>query len=324
VLALKRGRYQEDLGQYFRFIIPSFLTVLAPFCVLCYYFTGFPLPQSGTALHLQSVLSFTDGAYHYFHFFKVMCKHYWVFMAPQVLEFLVPSESRFFPVPRLLGLALLPLIPCLSFNRARHIFSLCQLSLRIAIVFGIVLLVAYLGYVGGSWFFPRYFHFFLIIGVILFAALLNPQLPAWGKTLVIGCITLYLAACSIVGISSRLASPFDMFSSQWNAFYPVRDLLGQNKKIGAFQSGYLAYATHGGVLNLDGKINLETQPYLRNGTIDDYIVLKKLDYIVEWPILLDVLMLNHVRQPKLKLVLESGGTGPRVTGIYRVVPISLP
>lgn len=93
----------------------------------------------------------------------------------------------------------------------------------------------------------------------------------------------------VMGLGLFVGSLFSVQSTfyvdQWGW---VRDnLSGTNAVVGAAQTGTLGYFWRSAV-NLDGKVNHEALAALRGGRIGNYILDKEIEYLIDWPVNLEM------------------------------------
>jgi hypothetical protein len=116
----------------------------------------------------------------------------------------------------------------------------------------------------------------------------NARVAAGGVAAVAALITVGLWL--FVGSLFSLQSTF--YRDQWGW---VRDnLSGQDVTVGAAQTGTLGYFRRS-VVNLDGRVNYEALRALRDGRIGKYITSKDIEYLIDWPINLEM---NFLKAPE--------------------------
>ena len=62
----------------------------------------------------------------------------------------------------------------------------------------------------------------------------------------------------------------------------IEENVPDNIPVGSFQTGYLGYMRDN-VINLDGKVDVASNKALRKGKLAQYILGKKIPFIVDWP-----------------------------------------
>ena len=76
--------------------------------------------------------------------------------------------------------------------------------------------------------------------------------------------------------------------------------------IGAGQTGTLGYFVRS-VVNLDGKVNHEAMRALRSGTIDQYILDRGIEILIDWPEYLEKNFLTYPRLGKRFVEIDRSG-----------------
>ena len=180
---------------------------------------------------------------------------------------------------------------------------------RTAFVFAFLLglYLAYSFYIFGHWFFYRYFAAFAIGYLIVLALALVET-----KTLpMVGRLRWPLRHCGKVlfplALSSLLFSSLKKIENihtdpQPSDFYHAAVWINENTPkdavIGAFQTGIFGYYLDRKFYGLDGKINQDALEAMKTGTIDRYVDDKRIDYLMDWPWILEYLFINRSTDPE--------------------------
>jgi hypothetical protein len=190
-------------------------------------------------------------------------------------------------------------------------------------------LVVYASYSPSHWYFPRYLTPSLLISslAILAAAERWATAPGSGPTrrvLFLGVILLALPGIwqgrSLLHLSWRPVPPSG-FLARWQRVAP---LLPPGERLGSFQAGTYAWFGRREVVNLDGKVNPGALRALREGRLDRYLARERIAWILDWPLLMDRLLLRNSPEPPWELVLVDPGRGPLEVALYRVMPAAAP
>ncbi|MCB0213801.1 MAG: hypothetical protein KDJ52_30955 [Anaerolineae bacterium] len=162
------------------------------------------------------------------------------------------------------------------------------------------LIVAYSLFVGGNWF---HFRYTASIGLLLSALIVglfyqhidkNQIKKVYAIFVSAGLIALHLLFNPILnsyyqGQSLTLAGG--------RSFYESAIWMNQNippsSIVGAFQSGVIGYYANFPILNLDGKVNNAAYAALRDKSMWQYICQSKVDYVVDWPSLVNKLLIKR-------------------------------
>lgn len=201
------------------------------------------------------------------------------------------------------------------FSRARML----RIVFGVFVFWSVSMTLAYSVILGGVWFFARYsLPVAEVFGVLALAligrAILRPVVggscqdaPASRprtafQMALIGSIVFYSAASlyayvwavrddpSYTWIADAGSVPEDGFyeTVQWLETMTTPDM-----HVGMFQSGLLSYYGTRTVLNLDGKVNPDARRALRDGRMWDYICAAGIDYLADWPLMVEHLLVNR-------------------------------
>ncbi len=156
------------------------------------------------------------------------------------------------------------------------------------------LFLAYTCYVFGPWYFQRYLHPLVVPLLIALAVMLRRALDRWqedfqGRVALAACAL--LVALPILGSLTSRTQFRNLFTFQdtqvfgyMNVGLWARDFFKPGTRIGAIQSGALAYFTPElTVVNLDGVVNRDALQALSSHTAMDYVERTGLQYLVNWP-----------------------------------------
>jgi hypothetical protein len=206
-----------------------------------------------------------------------------------------------------LGALLSPIVPiwaglsvitATAFWKRKRFFSDLK-AFRFLFVFLAVLFSAYVLYVFGQWYFPRYFRP-MALGYLILLAVCMKQLSSTriGTGLSIGLAVLSLAW--IVPITIQESSEITARTNLGNRSAMARFVNTNTPKgavIGGFQTGIVGYYLDRRFVSLDGKTNSEALRALENGRMDEYIEAQGIDYLMDWPWLLDDLLVRRSADP---------------------------
>lgn len=198
-----------------------------------------------------------------------------------------------------LGLAVVATVYVYGGARLRDVVGGLLVSLRKAAPIGYLLgyfaslVVAYVTFVLGWWFYPRYFFPKAIVGAILLAlvyeAVVVGPLKPWGRTVMNVLLASAVAAQLLLGAAYfvRSRAGFGMYyeAAQW-----INRSVPRTEKVGAFQSGIMGYFSTPAVVGLDGVVNHGAYKALREGRILEYMKAERLRCLVDDPSVLDSLL----------------------------------
>lgn len=127
----------------------------------------------------------------------------------------------------------------------------------------------------------------LVVGVVRRLCGGRVRLAAGGVAAIAVLLTIGLG----LFVGSLFSARSVFYADQWGW---VRDnLSGRDAKVGAAQTGTLGYFRRSAV-NLDGKVNYEALSALKTGRIGNYILDKDIEYLIDWPINLEM---NFLKRP---------------------------
>ena len=170
-------------------------------------------------------------------------------------------------------------------------------------VFLLLLLLAYTLYIFGQWYFERYLAPYTIGYLLVLAASvwggLRRVAPSEGprrRALEVGlaaalALTLLADGITVTSPRSRGARGF------YDAALWINQHTPDSALVGAFQTGIFGYYLERPFYGLDGKINIDALQALENKRIDDYIRAKRIEYLADWPFILEDLLVKRSRDP---------------------------
>jgi hypothetical protein len=162
---------------------------------------------------------------------------------------------------------------------------------------GGLLFVYYTFFFAAAHYMVRYLAPILLVTVPLNAVIISSVLDK----LRIGKRSLPTAGTAAVGVLLTVGLVLFIayhFTAEDNPFYRdqwgwVADNPGAKQVIiGAGQTGTLGYFWRP-VVNLDGKVNHEALRALQSGTIDEYIIGRGIEYLIDWPVYLEMNLLQY-------------------------------
>ena len=167
---------------------------------------------------------------------------------------------------------------------------------------------AYSLFVFGSWWFQRYYMPMMTLWMLYSALPLQRSFDAIrrqssdGKArlaailLATGALTWSLAGREAQQGRMNPTAPY------WEMAELVDRILPEGTRLGAFQSGTLAYASRHTVINLDGVVNGDAAAAVREGRVLRYAMDEGVDCILDWPhVLQDLLVLRSQPDPAVRL-----------------------
>ncbi len=178
------------------------------------------------------------------------------------------------------------------------------------------LFLAYTCYVFGPWYFQRYLHPLVVALLVVTAVLLGRASVSWQERFpgrVASRAGLAIIALPLIGsLTSRpqFRNLFTFTDTQVFGYMNVgtwaRDFFRPGTRIGAIQSGALAYFTPDlTVVNLDGVVNRDALTALQESDAMEYVRRNGIQYLVEWPSD-HAFLLNHSAPGSVELARDLG------------------
>ena len=167
----------------------------------------------------------------------------------------------------------------------------------------LLVFLAYPLVVFGQWFFGRYY-FPLVVVALIFT-------PVWARLVCSRWTPGRIAALVVVFFGAFLldSGPGLLDPAPRNFYLQarhIRERLKPDAVVGAIQAGHVGFFCPQRVVNLDGKVNGEAHEALKARRVLHYARSRGVRFISEWPVLLDLLILQRStpRLRKKMLVLE--------------------
>ena len=173
------------------------------------------------------------------------------------------------------------------------------------LIFLAAIFFSYTCYIFGYWFFDRYFvPFALGYLLILFACLAQivTQLSAGRlRVLRVAGMIFIPAVLGTLLLNSLRQIELTLNENSPAKFYKVAQWINTNTPpeavIGAFQTGITGYYLERRFYALDGKVNLDALRAMQSKRIDRYVQDKGIDYLVDWPWILNDLFTRRSQDP---------------------------
>lgn len=289
------------------------LAIASPWIAFIIIKTGDIIPISGKGVHQITSLTFdyrnpNHPGFSYMMFVRFIRE----FFLYQPLVTLFQNISWQFFIS---GLGLVGLIFAIRDRTLRVLF-------RPIWLFQLIMLVSYLGFVGGFWHLNRYLYPAYTLLLFLHATTLiylGSKIKSRSWILAVGLCLLFIPYAFAYAIQyySYLSKPRP--SRYFAASHFVKNRIPPERKIGTFQSGALSYWLDNQVVNLDGVINRKAYLHVKNKTLDRYLDDQEIDYFVEETYLFR--MWDHYLEGQLSknysLVASKPGRGWYKVGIYK-------
>jgi hypothetical protein len=162
---------------------------------------------------------------------------------------------------------------------------------RPVLIFQTIMIIAYIGFIGGFWHLNRYFYPLYTLMLLIQGATLHwLESKVKVKPWLIGIVLFILFLPYSYSYTRQYFPP-------WIRKGPPRylsialfakDIIPSNAKVGAFQSGCVSYWLDNKVVNLDGVTNEDAYLHLQNKTMDTYLNDQQIDYLVEEVVLFEM------------------------------------
>ncbi len=260
----------------------SALCLASPWIIFTVIRTGNILPVSGRAVYLITTTFF--DFYHSDHssFLSMM----FMYFKKEFLIFqpLATLSGKAFWHLTTIGMGFIGLFIIVRDQKIREFY-------RPVLIFQTIMIIAYIGFIGGFWHLNRYFYPLYTLLLLIHGATLHwleskVKIKPW----LIGALLFILFIP--YGYSYTL-----QYYAQWNRKCSPRylsialfakDNIPPNAKVGAFQSGCVSYWLDNKVVNLDGVMNEDAYLHLKNKTMDVYLDDQQIDYLVEEVVLFEM------------------------------------
>lgn len=168
------------------------------------------------------------------------------------------------------------------------------------------LFAAYSFYIFGHWFLPRYLTNFALPYLLLLAVVVTglpdlsgdskrPQRLAAVGVLALSLGTLTFNSLQLIEKQARVERP----SSYWVAAQWANENTPEDAVLGVFQTGIFGYFVERSFYGLDGKINRDALVAMKERRIDAYVREQQIDYLMDWPWILQDLYTQRSEDPTL-------------------------
>jgi hypothetical protein len=161
-------------------------------------------------------------------------------------------------------------------------------------------IAAYSLFIGGNWFHFRYTISIgtllsaLIIGLVYQMIKIRQIKMAYAIFVFSGLITLHILFNPLLIDFQNVTLHAD--SGLYNSSIWMNQNIPNTSTVGAFQSGIIGYYAKSPVINLDGKVNHKAYTALRDKNMWEYICQEEIDYVADWPNIIDILLVKRSSQ----------------------------
>ncbi len=169
-------------------------------------------------------------------------------------------------------------------------------------------IAAYSLFVFGSWWFQRYYLPMTMLWVLYSALPLQRTYDLFRRQWSEGHARLAAALLATLALTWSLAGReaqqglLNPTTPYWEMVDIVDQVLPEGTRLGAFQSGTLAYGSRHAVINLDGVVNRDAALAVREGRVLQYAMDEGVDCILDWPhVLHDLMALRSQPDPGVRL-----------------------
>jgi len=140
----------------------------------------------------------------------------------------------------------------------------------------------YVVWVGGSWFYPRYFQPVVLLATVLAGWIAGRVLDRSPRlTAVLPAALACYVVAGLAAVGSRATTAFPEFAQpRWIPY--VERQVAAGHRLGAMQSGLLGYATRGGVRNLDGVVDGGARRALADGSFHRHLRSEGIEEVLDW------------------------------------------
>ncbi len=168
--------------------------------------------------------------------------------------------------------------------------SLLLADLRVPLLYGLIMILAYTFFFGAPHFQPRYLVLLQVLALALIVLAMCRAIERVDTWTSIKRGFLLLGLVLYTGLNLLL------LTRHYNGSYNnplletvvwIEQYSDRSDKIGIFQSGTSEYFFPGRVTNLDGKVNPEAHAAYRQGRLGSYVDSMEFDLLIDWPLYTD-------------------------------------
>jgi Dolichyl-phosphate-mannose-protein mannosyltransferase len=266
---------------------------------------GSVLPSSGQAIRFLSVAygfhvlqAGPEAANRYFEISQIPGDYYWLMIRSGATEVEKILQGTF---PLWAGATIVAVSIFLSCRQVLTEFR----KVAFFLAFLAALFFSYTCYIFGYWFFDRYFvPFALGYLLILFTCLaqLSRKLRSGHMRLLrIACVVFFPVVLGSQLLITLRQVDRTLDENSPAKFYQVAEWLNANTPpdavVGAFQTGITGYYLERRFYALDGKVNIDALHAMQSKRIDRYVQEKGIDYLADWPWILNDLFTRRSEDP---------------------------
>ncbi len=283
--AIRDAYASHAVGRRVRNILLCGLTALAiasPWLIFTFVSTGTIIPISGRAVHQITSIFINHLNPHHPGFAITIFDHF----INELLTYLPLITLSHHALWQLFiaGLGLVGLILAVTNKQLRTL-------VRPVWIFQMLILCAYIVFIGGFWHLYRYLYPFFTLLLLLYAVsigFLESRIKSkpW-----------ILSTALFIGFAAYLYCYGLLYCTNWSTNCPprhlsaalfARDRIPPKVTVGGFQSGVLSYWLENPVINLDGVTNKDAYFHLKNKTMAAYLDEQQIAYLVEEVFLFDM------------------------------------
>lgn len=279
-MQVKKGKGFHTRSYFFAIL--GIMTIVLPWLLYSYIYTGDLYPISGKAVRYQSI----DFV------FNFAGKNPYLFILKKFIQQLFKNYLLYI-IPIVLFLFALPFF----YSRWKTYIDRNVKNLFLTIlIYSIVLVIAYVFYMYTFWYFDRYLFPLILIFSITLTLLIDFYITSMSKKngyLLIAVLVLFVIIGNVIrpGFSRLFFEKEKEFRGYITIGKWAHEHFKETTKIGAFQTGSIGYFAEDLIVyNLDGVVDKKSYEAIVNKRLMDMIKSERIEYLILWDLNLKYLI----------------------------------
>ena len=296
---VKKGKGFHTRGYFFAIL--GVLTIVLPWLLYSYVYTGDIYPISGKAVRHQSIYLVFDnyGKNPYIYilgkFLKQFFKNYFLYLLPILIFLLV--------------------LPFFHSSLRKYIAGDEKNLFLTIFIYSIVLVLAYVYYMFTYWCFDRYFFPLILFFSVSLTLLIDFYISSMSKNkgyLLIVVLILFIVIGNVTrpGFSRLFFEKEKEFRGYITIGKWAHEHFKEGTKIGALQTGSIGYFAEDLIVyNLDGVVDKKSYEAIINKRLMDRIKKERIEYLILWDLNLEYLVAvsNHFSVDDIQFIQKIEG-----------------
>jgi hypothetical protein len=240
---------------------------------ISYEKTGTFVPQSSKALKLLRFARYD----------------YWTLIMHSIGQFFNYVAKMFIPIDAKIAFAFLGILITLILVKIRGKNILYNIGLYILLFWAPFYMFFQLGFRG--W-------YSLVIYLAFVCMIFGTEVKNAKKYFIVVCAV----AALIFAQAFAIGPNFPQEGVKYTLTKEANEIIPEDAIVGSFNTGVYNYFIKNEVINLDGVVNPEAIAHNKNGTIDEYIIKKKISYVIDTESYLDKLESDKIELRKIATI----------------------